>query len=76
VSMPTSPVHDMYKLGEGYHGVPLPYTGTFMPLKPNLVFHDALTANETVLTVLTIVPSTTKPKKDLSPSNRPFDPII
>nr|GFA95150.1 ribonuclease H-like domain-containing protein [Tanacetum cinerariifolium] len=35
---------------EGYHVVPPPYTGTFMPPKPNLVFHDALTVDETVLT--------------------------
>nr|GEV70926.1 DNA-directed DNA polymerase [Tanacetum cinerariifolium] len=26
---------------EGYHVVPPPYTGTFMPPKPDLVFHDA-----------------------------------
>nr|GEU50865.1 ribonuclease H-like domain-containing protein [Tanacetum cinerariifolium] len=38
VSVPTSPVHDSYKSGEGYHAVPPPYTRTFMPSKPNLVF--------------------------------------
>nr|GFC05011.1 hypothetical protein [Tanacetum cinerariifolium] len=48
VSMPTSRVHDRYKSGEGYHAVPPPYTGTFMPPKPDLVFHDAPTAIETV----------------------------
>nr|GFA43947.1 ribonuclease H-like domain-containing protein [Tanacetum cinerariifolium] len=42
VSMPASPVYDRYQSGEGYHDVPPPYTGTFMPLKPDLVFHDAL----------------------------------
>nr|GEW30734.1 ribonuclease H-like domain-containing protein [Tanacetum cinerariifolium] len=36
VSMPTSPVHDRYKSGEGYHAFPSPYTGTFMPPKPDL----------------------------------------
>nr|GEV80624.1 ribonuclease H-like domain-containing protein [Tanacetum cinerariifolium] len=41
-----SPVHDRYKLGKGYHAIPLPYTGTFMPPKPDLVFHDAPTASE------------------------------
>nr|GFA39953.1 hypothetical protein [Tanacetum cinerariifolium] len=66
VSMYPSPVHNRYKSGEGYHAVLPPYTGTFMPPKPNLVFHDALTANETVLTVLNIELSTTKPNKDLS----------
>nr|GEW89948.1 ribonuclease H-like domain-containing protein [Tanacetum cinerariifolium] len=76
VSMPTSPVHDRYKSGEGYHVVPPPYTGTFMPPKPDLVFHDAFTASETVLTVLNVEPSTTKPKKVLSQSNRPSAHII
>nr|GEU40293.1 putative ribonuclease H-like domain-containing protein [Tanacetum cinerariifolium]GEX09617.1 putative ribonuclease H-like domain-containing protein [Tanacetum cinerariifolium] len=51
VSMPTSPVHDRHKLGEGYHVVPPLYTRTFMPLKPDLVFHDAPTVNENVPTV-------------------------
>nr|GEY20016.1 hypothetical protein [Tanacetum cinerariifolium] len=63
-SMPTSLVYDRYKLGEGYHAVPPPYTGTFMPPKPDLIFHDAPTINETVLTVLPVEPSTTKPNKD------------
>nr|GEU33327.1 hypothetical protein [Tanacetum cinerariifolium] len=76
VSMPTSSVHDRYKSGEGYHVVHPPYTGTFMPPKPDLVFYDAPTANETVPTVLPVEPSTTKPNKDLSQSNKPSAPII
>nr|GEU69549.1 reverse transcriptase domain-containing protein [Tanacetum cinerariifolium] len=76
VSMPTSPVHDRYQSGEGYHAVPPPYTGTFMPPKLDLVFHDAPTASETILTVLNVKPSTTKPNKDLSQSNRHSAPII
>nr|GEV69529.1 retrotransposon protein, putative, unclassified [Tanacetum cinerariifolium] len=76
VSMPTSLVHDRYKSREGYHAVPPPYTGTFMPLKPDLVFHDAPTASETVPTVLNVKPSTPKPNKDLSQLNRPSVPII
>nr|GEW65558.1 hypothetical protein [Tanacetum cinerariifolium] len=76
VSMPTSPVYDRYKLGDGYHAVPPPYTGTFMPLKPNLVFYDTPTVNETVPTVLHVEPSPTKPEMDLSQSNRPSAPII
>nr|GEW54438.1 ribonuclease H-like domain-containing protein [Tanacetum cinerariifolium] len=66
VSMPTSPVYDRNKLGEGYHAVPPPYTGTFMPPKLDLVFHDALTVNETVPIAFNVEPSTTKPNKDLS----------
>nr|GEX13305.1 hypothetical protein [Tanacetum cinerariifolium] len=76
VSMPTSLVYDRYKSGEGYHAVPPPYTGTFMPPKPDLVFHDALTVNETVPTALHVEPSPTKPNKDLSQINRPSAPII
>nr|GEW78636.1 ribonuclease H-like domain-containing protein [Tanacetum cinerariifolium] len=76
VSMPPSPVHDRYQSGEGYHAIPPPYTGTFMPPKPDLVFHDAHTANEIVPTVFNVEPSTTKPNKDLSQSNRPSASII
>ncbi|GJV61520.1 ribonuclease H-like domain-containing protein [Tanacetum coccineum] len=35
-----SEVNDKYKTGEGYHAVPPPYTGNFMPPKPNLVLAD------------------------------------
>nr|GEX08922.1 hypothetical protein [Tanacetum cinerariifolium] len=76
VSMPASPVHVRYKSRERYHAVPLPYTRTFMPPKPNLVFHDAPTAYETVPTVLNDEPSLTKPNKDLSQLTRPSAFII
>nr|GFA62203.1 ribonuclease H-like domain-containing protein [Tanacetum cinerariifolium] len=76
VSTPASPVYDRYKSREGYHAVPPPYTGTFIPPKPNLVFHDAFTVNETISTVFNVEPSTTKPNKDVSQSNRPTAPII
>nr|GEY17571.1 ribonuclease H-like domain-containing protein [Tanacetum cinerariifolium] len=33
-------VNDTNNIGEGYHAVPPPYTGNFMPPKPNLVFVD------------------------------------
>ncbi|GJX46748.1 putative ribonuclease H-like domain-containing protein [Tanacetum coccineum] len=35
-----SQVNDRYKIGEGYHVVPPPYTGNFMPPKPDLVLAD------------------------------------
>nr|GEY94291.1 hypothetical protein [Tanacetum cinerariifolium] len=66
ISMLASPVYDRYKSGEGYHVVPPPYTGTFMPPKPDLVCHDAPTVNETVPTAFNVKPSPTKPNKDLS----------
>nr|GEV28087.1 retrotransposon protein, putative, unclassified [Tanacetum cinerariifolium] len=76
VSMPASPVYERYKSGEGYHAVPPLYTGTFMPPKPDLVFHDAPTVNETIPTTFNVEPSTTKPTQDLSqPINcRPSPP--
>nr|GFC23030.1 hypothetical protein [Tanacetum cinerariifolium] len=76
VSVPTSSVHDRYKSGKGYHAVPPPNTRTFMPPKPCLVFHDAPTISETVPTVFNVEPSTTKPTKEMSQSNRPTTPII
>nr|GEZ15110.1 hypothetical protein [Tanacetum cinerariifolium] len=75
-SVPTSPVNDRYKLGERYHNVPRPYTGTFMPFKPDLVFHDTPTASEIVPNVFNVEPSNTKHTKDMSQSNRPSAPII
>nr|GEZ88329.1 hypothetical protein [Tanacetum cinerariifolium] len=56
VSMPTSLVYDRYKSGEEYHAVPPPYTRTFMPHKPDLVFHDAFTVSETVPNVVNVDP--------------------
>nr|GFB23040.1 hypothetical protein [Tanacetum cinerariifolium]GFB23045.1 hypothetical protein [Tanacetum cinerariifolium] len=74
VSMPTSLVHDRYQSGEGYHAVPPPYTRTFMPLKPDLVFHDAPTTCETVPNVLTV--DSSAPIKDMSQFTKPSTPII
>nr|GFA86706.1 hypothetical protein [Tanacetum cinerariifolium] len=75
-SVPTSSVHDRYKSGEGYHDVPPPYTGTFMPPKPNLVFNDDPNASKIVPDVVNVELSSTKPSKDLSKKLRPDAPII
>nr|GEW42369.1 putative ribonuclease H-like domain-containing protein [Tanacetum cinerariifolium] len=40
-SLPPSPIYDRYQSGNGYHVVPPPYTRTFMPPKPDLVFNNA-----------------------------------
>nr|GEX23162.1 reverse transcriptase domain-containing protein [Tanacetum cinerariifolium] len=46
VSMPASPIYDMYQSGIVYHVVPPPYRGTFMPPKPDLpVEHLILATN-------------------------------
>nr|GEW43971.1 hypothetical protein [Tanacetum cinerariifolium] len=65
VSVPTSPVYDRYKSGEGYHAVPPFYTGTFMPLKPDLVFYDAPTVSETAPTIFNVKPDCDYYKKKM-----------
>nr|GEU67232.1 putative reverse transcriptase domain-containing protein [Tanacetum cinerariifolium] len=75
-SVPTSLVHDRYKSGEGYHDVPPPYTRTFMPSKPDLVFNDAFNPSKTIPDVVTIESSLTKTSKDLSKILRPDAYII
>nr|GEV14282.1 hypothetical protein [Tanacetum cinerariifolium] len=74
--VPKSPVNDRYKSGEGYHDVPPPYTRTFMPPKPDLVFNDAPNANETVPNMVNVESSSNKPSKDMSKTLRPDAPII
>nr|GEU33835.1 retrovirus-related Pol polyprotein from transposon TNT 1-94 [Tanacetum cinerariifolium] len=69
-------IYDSYKSGEGYHAVPPPYIGTFMPSKPDLVFHDAPTVNETVPTAFNVEFCPTKPNKVLSQANRLSAPLI
>nr|GEY31360.1 ribonuclease H-like domain-containing protein [Tanacetum cinerariifolium] len=75
-SFPFSPIYDRYQSGNGYHDVPPPYTGTFMPPKPDLVFHNALNDVETIHIAVNVELSPTKPAKDLSLTHRPSAPII
>nr|GEU94108.1 retrovirus-related Pol polyprotein from transposon TNT 1-94 [Tanacetum cinerariifolium] len=75
-SVPKSQVNDRYKTGEGYHAVPPPYNGTFMPITPDLVFNDAPNASETVTNVVNVESSSNKPSKDMSKTLRPNAPII
>nr|GEZ08797.1 putative ribonuclease H-like domain-containing protein [Tanacetum cinerariifolium] len=60
-SVPKSPVNDRYKSGEGYHDVPPPYIGTFIPLKPDLVINDAPNASESVAHVNESMPKQKEP---------------
>nr|GEX74485.1 hypothetical protein [Tanacetum cinerariifolium]GEX74487.1 hypothetical protein [Tanacetum cinerariifolium] len=76
VSMPATSVYDRYQSREWYHDVPPHYTGTFMPPKTDLVFHDAPNVNETVHIAFNVELSPTKPDKDLSHTHRPSAPII
>nr|GEY33754.1 hypothetical protein [Tanacetum cinerariifolium] len=75
-SLPPSPIYDRYQSGNGYHAVPLPFTGTFMPPKPDLVFNNAPNDVETDHSAFTVKLSPTKPDQDLSHTHRPSAPII
>nr|GEX89316.1 hypothetical protein [Tanacetum cinerariifolium] len=75
-TVPKNPENDRYKTGEGYHVVPPLYTGTFLPPKPDLVFHDAHNASESVTNVFNVESSKNKPSKDMSQTLRPDAPII
>nr|GFB26388.1 hypothetical protein [Tanacetum cinerariifolium] len=75
-SLPPSPIYVRYQSGNGYHDVPPPYTGTFMPPKPDLVFNNAPIAVETDHPAFTVTLSPTKPDQDMSHTIRPPAPII
>nr|GEU44193.1 hypothetical protein [Tanacetum cinerariifolium] len=75
-SFPPSHIYDRYQSGNGYHVVPPPYTGTFMPPKPDLVFNNAPNDVETDHHAFTVNIIPTKPDQDLSHTHRPSAPII
>nr|GEZ63294.1 hypothetical protein [Tanacetum cinerariifolium] len=75
-SWPPSSLYDRFQPSDGYHDVPIPYTGTFMPPKPDLVFNTVPTAVETDHFAFNVHLSLTKPNQDLSHTNRPTAPII
>nr|GEU41171.1 hypothetical protein [Tanacetum cinerariifolium] len=65
-----------YCFAGGYHAVPPPYTETFMPPKPNRVFHTAPTAVETDHLTFNVQLSPTKSEQGLSHTTRSSAPII
>nr|GEZ77079.1 hypothetical protein [Tanacetum cinerariifolium] len=73
---PPSSLYDRFQSSDGYHDVPLSYTGTFMPPKPDLVFHNAPNGVETDHYAFTVKLSPTKPDQDLSLTHRSSAPII
>nr|GFB66607.1 hypothetical protein [Tanacetum cinerariifolium] len=75
-SWPPSSLYDRFQPSDGYHAIPSPYTGTFMPPKLDLVFNTALTAVETDHPAFNVQLSPTKPEQDLSYPNKPSAPII
>nr|GEZ06508.1 hypothetical protein [Tanacetum cinerariifolium] len=70
-SLPPSPIYDRYHLGNECHAIPLPYIGTFMPPKPDLVFNNAPNDVETDNLAFNVKFSPTKPENDLSHTYRP-----
>nr|GEU58844.1 putative ribonuclease H-like domain-containing protein [Tanacetum cinerariifolium] len=64
-NLPPSPIYDRYQSGNRYHVVPPPYTGTFMPPKPDLVFNNAPNDVETDHPAFNVKLSPTKPDNDL-----------
>nr|GEW05774.1 ribonuclease H-like domain-containing protein [Tanacetum cinerariifolium] len=75
-SWPPSSLYDRFQPSDGYHAVPPPYSGTFMPPKLDLVFNTTPTAVETDHSAFNVQLSPTKPDQDLSHINRPTAPII
>ncbi|GJZ34626.1 putative ribonuclease H-like domain-containing protein, partial [Tanacetum coccineum] len=80
-----SPVNDRFKTSEGFHAVPPPYTGNYMPPKPDLSFSrlDEYVFKSAVRKTTTSVPKTetsiSKTSKDIveKPKTvRPSAPII
>nr|GEV25418.1 ribonuclease H-like domain-containing protein [Tanacetum cinerariifolium] len=72
-SWPPSNLYDRFVLSGGYHAVPPPVTRTFMPPKPDLVFHTH-PSDENEHLAFNVQISPTKPEQDLS--SRPSAPII
>nr|GFC43173.1 hypothetical protein [Tanacetum cinerariifolium] len=72
-SWPPSNLYDRFVPSGGYHDVSPPVTGTFMPPKPDLVFHTPPSdKNEHLAFNFQLSP--TKPEQDIS--SRPSAPII
>nr|GFB18276.1 hypothetical protein [Tanacetum cinerariifolium] len=64
-SWPPSNLYDRFVLSGGYHAVPPSITGTFMPPKPDLLFHTP-PSDENEQLAFNVQLSPTKPEQDLS----------
>nr|GFC71544.1 hypothetical protein [Tanacetum cinerariifolium] len=71
-----SQVNDKYKTGEGYHAVLPPYTGNFMPPKPDLILSnmDEYVVSESVTSVPTV--ETNEAKTSESEPKSVNEPLI
>nr|GEZ48433.1 integrase, catalytic region, zinc finger, CCHC-type, peptidase aspartic, catalytic [Tanacetum cinerariifolium] len=75
-SWPPSSLYVRFQPSGGYHAVPPPYIGTFMPPKPDLVFNTAPTTAETDHLAFNVQLCPFKPVQDLSYTTRPSAHII
>ncbi|GKB68667.1 hypothetical protein Tco_0930079 [Tanacetum coccineum] len=73
-----SPVNDRFKTGKGFHAVPLPYTGNYMPLRPDLSFAglDDSVYKTKVSETETSISKTSKDIVEKPKTVRPSAPII
>ncbi|GKA22865.1 putative ribonuclease H-like domain-containing protein [Tanacetum coccineum] len=73
-----SPVNDRFKTGEGFHAVPHPYTGNYMPSRPNLSFAglDDSVYKTKVSKTKTSISKTSKDIVEKHKTVRPSAPII
>ncbi|GJY13414.1 putative ribonuclease H-like domain-containing protein [Tanacetum coccineum] len=73
-----SPVNDRFKTGEGFHAVPPPYTGNYMPSRPDLSFAglDDSVYKTKVSETITTASKTSKDNLEKPKTVRPSAPII
>ncbi|GKB08153.1 ribonuclease H-like domain-containing protein, partial [Tanacetum coccineum] len=73
-----SPVNDRFKIGEGFHAVPPPYTGNYMPSRLDLSFAglDDFVYKAKVSETITIASKTSKDSLEKPKTIRPSAPII
>ncbi|GKA11523.1 ribonuclease H-like domain-containing protein [Tanacetum coccineum] len=73
-----SPVNDRFKIGEGFHAVPPPYTGNYMPSRPDLSFAglDDSVYKTKVRETETCISKTSKDIIENPKTVRPSAPII
>ncbi|GJS86470.1 hypothetical protein Tco_0769106 [Tanacetum coccineum] len=73
-----SPVNDRFKIGEGFHAVPLPYTGNYMPSRPDLSFAglDDSVYKTKVSETITTTSKTSKDNLEKPKTVRPSASII
>ncbi|GKF49909.1 hypothetical protein Tco_0143160 [Tanacetum coccineum] len=73
-----SPVNDRFKIGKGFHAVTPPYTGNYMPSRPDLSFarlDDSIYKTKMSETE-TYISNTSKDIVEKSKTVRPSTPII